>query len=136
MPPLVPVFRLHPIKFAQSPKYPAANNRIFFGFCPCFLELIAVASSITKNGPSASEHYINLRFWLMENDNRLPTGEWNGFYVEDQRSPKGWMHLYLRFEDGKISGEGTDYVGPWVASGTYERDSGKCNWVKESSTRP
>jgi len=28
------------------------------------------------------------------------------------------MHLYLQFENGKIHGEGTDYVGPWTASGS------------------
>jgi len=67
----------------------------------------------------------------METDTRLPSGEWNGFYLEETRSGKGWMHLYLKFEDGKISGEGTDYVGPWVASGSYDLDSGKCGWVKE-----
>ena len=50
----------------------------------------------------------------MENDNRFPTGEWNGFYLENHRSGKGWLHLYLQFQDGKISGEGTDYVGPWT----------------------
>ena len=41
------------------------------------------------------------------------------------------MHLYMSFDDGKIKGEGTDYVGPWVAEGTYELESGKCNWVKQ-----
>ena len=41
------------------------------------------------------------------------------------------MHLYLKFEDGKISGEGTDYVGPWVANGAYDESSGKCDWTKQ-----
>jgi hypothetical protein len=67
----------------------------------------------------------------METDNRLPTGEWNGFYLERHRSERGWMHLYLSFEDGKIKGEGTDYVGPWVATGDYDAESGKCNFVKQ-----
>ena len=30
------------------------------------------------------------------------------------------MHLYMTFADGKIKGEGTDYVGPWISSGEYE----------------
>ena len=67
----------------------------------------------------------------METDTRLPSGEWNGFYIENYRAGKGWMHLYLTFEDGQIHGEGTDYVGPWVAKGSYDLDSGRCNWVKE-----
>lgn len=67
----------------------------------------------------------------MESDNRLPTGEWNGFYLEKHQPRRGWMHLYMTFTEGKIKGEGTDYVGPWVANGTYDLDSGKCEWVKQ-----
>jgi len=60
-----------------------------------------------------------------ESDNRLPTGEWNGFYLESHRSGRGWMSMYLQFTDGKINGEGTDYVGPWVSTGHYDVDTGK-----------
>ncbi len=65
-----------------------------------------------------------------ESDNRLPTGEWNGFYLESHRSGRGWMSMYLQFTDGKINGEGTDYVGPWVSTGHYDVDTGVCRWVK------
>ena len=65
-----------------------------------------------------------------ETDNRLPTGEWNGFYLESHRSGRGWMSMYLAFSDGRINGEGTDYVGPWVATGSYDLDTGLCSWVK------
>ena len=67
----------------------------------------------------------------METDERLPTGEWAGFYLEAHRAERGWMHLYLSFEGGQIKGEGTDYVGPWVATGTYDLDSGQCHWTKQ-----
>lgn len=67
----------------------------------------------------------------MESDNRLPTGEWNGFYLENHQPKRGWMHLYMSFTDGKIKGEGTDYVGPWVANGEYDLSSGICSWVKQ-----
>lgn len=40
------------------------------------------------------------------------------------------MHLYLEFQDGVIKGEGTDYVGPWIASGAFDERSGQCDWVK------
>lgn len=66
-----------------------------------------------------------------ETDNRLPTGEWNGFYLESHRSGRGWMSMYLEFSDGRINGEGTDYVGPWVATGSYDLDTGLCSWVKK-----
>ena len=40
------------------------------------------------------------------------------------------MSMYLAFADGRINGEGTDYVGPWVATGSYDLDTGLCSWVK------
>lgn len=65
-----------------------------------------------------------------ETDSRLPTGEWNGFYIESHRSGRGWMSMYLEFSEGRINGEGTDYVGPWVATGSYDLDTGLCSWNK------
>jgi hypothetical protein len=65
----------------------------------------------------------------METDNRVPSGEWNGFYLED-RPQRGWMHLYMSFKEGRIQGEGTDYVGPWTAGGWYDLELGTCGWVK------
>lgn len=62
---------------------------------------------------------------------QFTSGEWNGFYIEKHRTGKGWMHLYLTFENGEIKGEGTDYVGPWVASGKYDESTGHCAWVKQ-----
>lgn len=41
------------------------------------------------------------------------------------------MHLYLSFADGKIKGEGTDYVGPWLIEGEYDLDLGVCSWIKQ-----
>jgi len=68
---------------------------------------------------------------ILESDNRLPSGEWNGFYLESYNPKRGWMHLYMSFADGKVKGEGTDYVGPWVSNGTYDLESGACVWVKQ-----
>lgn len=67
----------------------------------------------------------------MEADNRLPSGEWNGFYLEKHQPKKGWMHLFMTFEEGEIKAEGTDYVGPWVAQGKYDLETGDCRWVKQ-----
>ncbi len=62
---------------------------------------------------------------------QFPSGEWSGFYIEKHRNERGWMHLYLTFADGQIRGEGTDYVGPWVANGTYQESTGNCRWTKQ-----
>ena len=67
----------------------------------------------------------------METNNRIPTGEWNGFFLEFHQPRRGWMHLYMSFSDGKIKGEGTDYVAPWVCQGEYDLESGLCSWVKQ-----
>ena len=64
-------------------------------------------------------------------ESNFVSGEWNGFYIERHRPDRGWMHLYLTFENGQIRGEGTDYVGPWVAKGTYDESSKQCNWTKQ-----
>lgn len=66
----------------------------------------------------------------METDSRIPSGQWSGFYLEDQPQ-RGWMHLYLTFDQGRIRGEGTDYVGPWTASGWYDLEASTCGWVKD-----
>ena len=60
----------------------------------------------------------------------LPTGPWTGFYIEDHKPNRSWMHLYLEFSDGEIRGEGTDYVGPWHISGTYSEAAASCQWTK------
>lgn len=65
-----------------------------------------------------------------ENHQSFVSGEWNGFYLEDHNPNRGWMHLYLEFNEGTIKGEGTDYVGPWVLSGTYDKEKAECLWVK------
>ena len=66
----------------------------------------------------------------MESDNRLPSGQWNGFFIESHHPRRGWMHLYLSFADGETKGEGTDYIGPWVSLGDYDTSSGRCTWLK------
>lgn len=64
-------------------------------------------------------------------NNNFISGEWSGFYIEPYRDGRGWMHLYLSFENGQIRGEGTDYVGPWVATGSYDETTGDCRWTKQ-----
>lgn len=40
------------------------------------------------------------------------------------------MHLYLQFSNGQMTGEGTDYVGPWTIAGTYNVETARCQWLK------
>jgi hypothetical protein len=66
----------------------------------------------------------------MDPSKLVPTGQWNGFYVESHQSQRGWMHQYLQFDDGKLKGEGTDYVGPWTLSGVYDLAAQQAGWTK------
>ncbi|MDG2014024.1 MAG: hypothetical protein P8J33_10985 [Pirellulaceae bacterium] len=67
----------------------------------------------------------------LEPDTRLPSGEWTGFYLEEHKPKRSWMHLYLHFEEHEIRGEGTDYVGPWLIKGTYDLENSICHWYKQ-----
>ena len=74
----------------------------------------------------------DLNLEQLESDPRFPSGKWAGFFIQDY-PPKGrhQTEMVLTFTDGKISGEGRDFVGEYVMDGTDEVDSGKCFWVKQ-----
>ena len=40
------------------------------------------------------------------------------------------MELTLYFQNGQMRGDGQDHVGQFVIKGTYDSDSGKCDWFK------
>ena len=40
------------------------------------------------------------------------------------------MELQLRFVDGRLRGEGTDDIGPFVIVGRYDAESAECDWLK------
>lgn len=79
-------------------------------------------------GPATEEN-------KFEQDPQLPSGEWSGFYLESHQDRRGWMHLYINFVDGRIEGEGTDYVGPWVIQGSYDLKNKVCQWTKQYQGR-
>lgn len=58
------------------------------------------------------------------------SGNWRGFFLENHRSEKGWMHLHLEFEQNQIRGEGVDYVGPWHIHGEFDAQKASARWEK------
>ena len=67
----------------------------------------------------------------LELDTRFPSGPWKGYFLQpDLRSGRSWMDLQLVFTEGKMSGEGRDWVGRFIISGRYDTESGKCMWRK------
>ena len=65
----------------------------------------------------------------VETDPRFPSGPWTGYFL--QHGSKGMMELDLTFQHGALTGEGRDYVGPFVLRGRYELADGKCYWTKK-----
>ncbi len=65
-----------------------------------------------------------------ETDDRFPSGEWTGFFVQPDSRQRHGMDLALRFAQGKISGEGSDAVGDFTIEGSYDIAKAKCLWRK------
>jgi hypothetical protein len=40
------------------------------------------------------------------------------------------MELLLTFRQGEMTGEGRDWVGPFILRGRYTLEDGKCHWTK------
>ena len=65
-----------------------------------------------------------------ETDERFPSGPWTGFFLQPALPGRHWMELHLSFLEGKIRGEGRDWVGSFVVTGRYETETGKC-WLSK-----
>ena len=66
----------------------------------------------------------------LEQDDRFPSGPWEGYFLQPGLPGRHGMELFLTFREGTLSGEGRDVVGEFLIKGSYERDSGKCWWSK------
>src|SRR5947208_2997193 len=62
-------------------------------------------------------------------DQLYPSGPWTGFYNYGPKD-KRRMDLHLTFSHGKVTGEGTDDVGPFVVKGQYDVKNAECWWMK------
>jgi hypothetical protein len=63
-------------------------------------------------------------------DTPFPSGPWTGFLNYCAGGRRYRVDLLLSFEQGTISGEGTDRVGPSLVSGRYDVESCECWWIK------
>lgn len=62
-------------------------------------------------------------------DPLFPSGPWTGFYTyrpEDRHR----QDLRLTFEVGRLTGSGSDDVGPFSIHGRYDPTSLECTWQK------
>lgn len=66
----------------------------------------------------------------LETDPRFPSGPWTGFFLQKLVPGRHLMELRLNFRNGTITGEGRDWVGPFIIRGRYETSDGRCHWHK------
>lgn len=62
-------------------------------------------------------------------DADFPSGSWTGYYQYPDGG-RGHQDLWLHFEEGRITGTGTDEVGDFVVEGTYDASSKEAEWQK------
>jgi hypothetical protein len=60
-----------------------------------------------------------------------PSGSWAGFWEQAGWGRQRMTAFELHFADGRVTGRGTDVVGPFTIRGEYETASGKVAWVKQ-----
>jgi hypothetical protein len=66
----------------------------------------------------------------LETDPRFPSGPWTGYFLQPAIPGKHTMELLLKFQHGEMTGEGRDWVGPFIIRGKYGVQDGKCHWTK------
>jgi hypothetical protein len=60
-----------------------------------------------------------------------PSGSWAGFWEQAGWGRQRMTAFELHFADGRVTGRGTDVVGPFTIAGEYETTTGKVAWVKQ-----
>lgn len=63
-------------------------------------------------------------------DSNFPSGPWTGYYTYARIPGKCRTDVRFTFENGRITGEGNDSVGPFVISGGYDAVAKECYWTK------
>jgi hypothetical protein len=66
----------------------------------------------------------------LETDPRFPSGPWTGFFLQKTIPGKHLMELRLQFRAGTLTGEGRDWVGPFLVRGRYNLEDGHVYWQK------
>ncbi len=60
----------------------------------------------------------------------FPSGPWVGFYTYTASPVRHRMELGLQFQEGRMSGTGSDGIGPFVIDGTYDAKELEASWWK------
>ena len=73
-------------------------------------------------------------FGIMSGQN-FPSGPWVGFYTYSSSTRRFLMDLNLRFQNGKIDGDGADGLDTFAITGVYDSQKMECSWQKIYPTR-
>lgn len=65
-----------------------------------------------------------------EVDPRFPSGPWTGYFLQYWFPGRNTTNLSLSFRDGRLKGNGRDWVGSYVVNGCYDAGTGRCEWMK------
>ncbi len=60
-----------------------------------------------------------------------PSGQWEGFWVQESYGRQAMTPFFLTFARGKVSGKGVDILSPFVFSGEYDETTGVIRLVKQ-----
>lgn len=60
----------------------------------------------------------------------FPSGPWVGYYTYSASPGRHRMDLALQFHEGRMSGSGTDDIGPFLVSGSYDAKELEVTWWK------
>jgi hypothetical protein len=67
----------------------------------------------------------------LEHDPRFPSGRWTGFFLQYWLPGRHTTNLRLTCRDGVLTGTGWDWVGSYTLGGSYDLDTGRCEWTKQ-----
>ncbi len=64
-----------------------------------------------------------------------PSGEWEGFWVQEHFGRQRMEAFTLRFAGGEVRGGGRDVIAPFTFHGTYDEQTGTVVMVKQYQGR-
>jgi hypothetical protein len=62
---------------------------------------------------------------------QYPSGTWRGFWFQDLHGRQEMQAFELHFDNGTVTGQGVDIVGPFEFSGTCDESTGQVLLVKQ-----
>lgn len=60
-----------------------------------------------------------------------PSGQWEGFWVQELFGRQAMTPFSLHFADGSVTGQGRDIIGRFTFAGTYDERTGAVVMVKQ-----